>query len=170
MRIKQAETPGEIDEVRRLFLEFEAFLGIDLCFEGFEEELAGLPGKYAPPGGALLMGLEKDNVSGCVALRALARGECEMKRLFVRPEFRRTGLGRLLAHEVIGVACQLGYSLMRLDTFENLTEAIGLYESLGFRKTDAYYENPLRNVVYMELDLQQKQTDQQDESTLPSSN
>jgi putative acetyltransferase len=160
MKIKQAQTPDEIDEARRLFREYEAFLSVDLCFQGFEEELAGLPGKYAPPSGALLIALTRETVAGCVALRALGDDVCEMKRLFVRPEYRSTGLGKRLAREVVDVARGLGYSLMRLDTLDRLTEAMRLYESLGFRKTEPYYENPLHGVVYWELDLKEERTGQ----------
>ena len=153
MRIKQAQTPGEIEEVRHLFREYEAFLGVDLCFQGFESELAGLPGKYAPPSGALLIGISRGKTVGCVALRPLDGGVCEMKRLYVKPEARGTGLGRQLAQEIIAVARELGYSLMRLDTLDRLTEAMRLYEALGFRQTEPYYDNPLQGVVYWELDL-----------------
>ena len=138
MKIKRAETADEIDEVRRLFRDYEAHLGVDLCFQNFEQELACLPGKYAAPSGALLIGLTEGEVTGCVALRELDAGVCEMKRLFVRPESRRTGVGRQLAHEVIEVACEQGYSLMRLDTLDRLKEAMRLYESLGFRKTEPF--------------------------------
>jgi putative acetyltransferase len=153
MKIKRAESLSEIDEVRRLFREYEAFLGADLSFQNFENELASLPGKYAPPRGALLIGLAERDVAGCVALRELSYGVCEMKRLFVRPESRGTGLGRLLAQEIIAVARDLGYSLMRLDTLDRLRDAMQLYETLGFRRTDPYYENPLPGAVYWELDL-----------------
>ena len=153
MKIKRAETADEIHEIRRLFREYEAYLGVDLCFQGFEEELAGLPGKYAPPSGILLLAFAEGEAAGCVALRESGAGVCEMKRLFVRPGSRGTGLGRLLANEVIDAARELGYSLMRLDTLDRLTEAMQLYESLGFRKTEPYYMNPLPGVVYWELDL-----------------
>ncbi|MHC4398832.1 MAG: GNAT family N-acetyltransferase [Planctomycetota bacterium] len=160
MKIIPAESPGEIEEVRRLFREYEAFLGVDLCFQRFEEELAGLPGKYAPPGGALMIGSTEDKVVGCVAIRELGDGVCEMKRLFVRPEFRGRGFGRKLASGAVNVARQIGYSLMRLDTLDRLTEAIRLYKSLGFRQTEPYYENPLPGVVYWELDLKTTRTGQ----------
>ena len=156
MKIKRAETPSELDEVRLLFREYEAYLGVDLCFQCFEKELARLPGRYAPPGGTLLIGLTEGKVAGCVAIRALGESVCEMKRLFVRPEFRRMGLGRQLAQTAIDVACQLGYSLMRLDTLDRLTEAMRLYESLGFRRTEPYYRNPLPGAVYWELDSREK--------------
>jgi ribosomal protein S18 acetylase RimI-like enzyme len=153
MHIKQAKSPSEIEDARRQFRDYEAYLNEDLCFQSFEEELADLPGKYAPPGGALLMAIDKDRTVGCVGLRELADGVCEMKRLFVRPEARGLGVGRKLATQIIDVAQSLGYALMRLDTLDRLTEAMRLYETLGFRRTAPYYSNPLPGVVYMELEL-----------------
>ncbi len=150
MRIKQVKTEEQIESVRRLFREYEAFLNVDLCFQNFEDELAGLPGKYARPDGDLLIGLDGERTVGCVAVRKLEQGVCEMKRLFVRPEARGTGLGRRLAMEIIAIAQELGFSLMRLDTLETLKEAMHLYEVLGFKKTEPYYENPLPGVVYWE--------------------
>lgn len=153
VRIRQAETPDEIDAVRHLFREYEAFLGVDLCFQGFEQELARLPGDYAPPRGTLLLGLVGDRPLGCVGVRELGGDVCEMKRLYVRPEARGLGLGRRLAREAIDAARELGYASMRLDTLERLREAMQLYESLGFRKTAPYRSNPLPGVVYWELEL-----------------
>ena len=153
MKITQAQTPSEIEQVHQLFREYESFLDVDLCFQSFEEELADLPGAYASPSGALLIGQIGDNTVGCVAVRYLSDGVCEMKRLFVKPEARGTGLGRQLAQEIIQVARTLGYALMRLDTLNRLADAMRLYESLGFRRTDPYYENPLSGVVFWELKL-----------------
>lgn len=153
MRIKHAHNPLEIEEVRRLFREYEAYLDEDLCFQSFEQELADLPGKYAPPGGALLIAVHKNRTVGCVGLRELADSVCEMKRLFVRPEARGLGLGRKLAAQIIAVARSLGYTLMLLDTLARLTEAMQLYETLGFHTTAPYYNNPLPGVVYLELKL-----------------
>lgn len=153
MHIKQAQSPSEIEDARRLFRDYEAYLNEDLCFQSFEEELAGLPGKYAPPGGALLIAIDKDRMVGCVGLRELADGVCELKRLFVRSEARGLGVGRKLATQIIAVARSLGYTLMRIDTLERLTEAMRLYETLGFRRTAPFCSNPLTGVVYMELDL-----------------
>ena len=141
--------------------EYAAILGVDLCFQGFEAELDGLPGKYAPPSGALLIALHQDEAAGCVALRDLGHGVCEMKRLFVRPQFRGLGLGRQLADAIIAKAGQLVYLLMRLDTLDRLSEAMRLYERLGFRKIPAYYDNPLAGAVYWELDLRRRQRGQQ---------
>ena len=152
-QIIRAETPEQIDEVRRLFREYEAALGVDLCFQGFEDELKGLPGTYAPPGGVLLVALVEGRAVGCVALRDLGNGSCEMKRLFVRPPYRGLGLGRCLALAVIREARNIGYGLMRLDTLSTLAVAVHLYESLGFRLIPPYYDNPLPGVVYWELPL-----------------
>jgi len=153
LHITRAQSPDQIDEVRRLFREYERFLGVDLCFQSFEEELAGLPGKYGPPDGVLLIALDGQQSAGCVALRKLEDGVCEMKRLFVRPQCRGRGLGRLLAERIVSEATALGYGVMRLDTLDKLKEAIGLYESLGFRRREPYYGNPLPGVVYWELEL-----------------
>jgi len=153
IHITRAESPDQIDEVRRLFREYERFLGVDLCFQSFEEELAGLPGKYGPPDGVLLMAMDGQQAAGCVALRKAEDGVCEMKRLFLRPQYRGQGLGRLLAERIVSEATALGYTVMRLDTLNKLKEAMGLYEAMGFRRIAAYYGNPLPGVVYWELDL-----------------
>jgi putative acetyltransferase len=155
MEIVRAETPQEIDAARVLFREYERFLKVDLCFQDFEAELAGLPGKYAPPEGALFlaMALRGSEAGGCVALRRIEPGICEMKRLYVRPEQRGNGLGRQLAVRIIGEGAKLGYRRMRLDTLDRLAEAVRLYRSLGFRQIPAYYDNPLAGVLYWELDL-----------------
>ena len=153
MNIKHVQTKTEIEAVRKLFREYEAFLDVDLCFQSFEEELADLPGKYSRPSGDLLIGFDGKSVVGCVAVRKLDDGVCEMKRLYVRPEARGTGLGRRLAQEIIKISQELDYALMRLDTLDRLAEAMQLYESLGFRRTAPYYKNPLPGVVYWELDL-----------------
>ena len=144
---------GDVDTVRALFREYEALLGVDLCFQAFDEELRGLPGDYAPPEGRLLLARRADDVAGCVALRPLAQGVCEMKRLFVHPEFRGRGVGRALACAVIDQAREVGYDAMRLDTLERLREAMSLYESLGFRRIDPYRDNQLEDAVFMELTL-----------------
>ena len=153
MEIIPAETPEHLSCVRNLFREYEQFLDVDLCFQEFEAELASLPGKYAPPGGRLVLAIEGDEAAGCVAIRKLDDGVCEMKRLYVRPACRYRGLGRRLAREMIAQAAEAGYTTMRLDTLDRLAEAMGLYESLGFRRTVPYYDNPLGGVVYWELQL-----------------
>lgn len=153
MLITHAKTTDEINEVRLLFREYAAFLGVDLCFQGFEAELAGLPGKYAPPQGALVIAKDGPSIAGCVALRKLEDGICEMKRLFVRPPYKKQGIGRALAERIINEGRQLGYTSMRLDTLEILKPAIQLYQSLGFKRIEPYYNNPYPGVVYLELDL-----------------
>lgn len=151
--IKKVETPDELEEIRCLFREYENFLGVDLCFQGFEEELKTLPGKYTPPQGRLLLALDHGEVTGCVALRGLEEGTCEMKRLYVRSNYRGKKLGRKLAEKIIEEARQIGYSYMRLDSLQSLNEALALYKSLGFKEVHSYYHNPLPDVVYMELQL-----------------
>ncbi|MBW2127791.1 MAG: GNAT family N-acetyltransferase [Deltaproteobacteria bacterium] len=148
-----ATLSDQLEEIRRLFREYEEALGVDLCFQGFEKELQGLPGKYAYPKGALFLAVDGGTPAGCVALRELGEGVCEMKRLFVRPQYRGQGVGRMLASAVIKEARELGYSSMRLDTLNNLREAVELYKSLGFRKIEPYYDNPLPGALYWELDL-----------------
>ena len=156
MQIIPVRTADEIDEIRTLFREYEAWLGVDLRFQDLESELAGLPGKYAAPDGVLLLTRDDRRAVGCGALRRFGRGEektCEMKRLYVRPEARGLGIGRCLAERLIAEACSLGYETMVLDTLDRLRAAMGLYRSLGFEQTSAYYENPLPGVVYWRLDL-----------------
>jgi putative acetyltransferase len=153
MNIIHVQTPQHVEEIRSLFREYEQFLNVDLCFQGFEAELAGLPGRYGPPAGALLMALDGEYAAGCVALREIDEGVCEMKRLYIRPGYRGDGLGRQLAQTIIDQAISLGYTLMRLDTLDTLKQAMGLYSSFGFTKTAPYYDNPLEGVVYWELPL-----------------
>jgi putative acetyltransferase len=153
VRITQVVGAEAITAARELFVEYAGQLSIDLCFQGFDEEVAGLPGAYSPPGGRLLLGLVGEEAAGCVALRGLSGGACEMKRLYVRPGFRGTGLGRRLAAAVIGAGRELGYECMRLDTLPQMAGAQRLYESLGFRGIESYYENPIEGARYLELDL-----------------
>lgn len=145
----------DLDDVRRLFREYEAAIGIDLCFQGFEEELAGLPGAYAPPHGALFIARENGEAIGCIGLRPFRndRDRCEMKRLYVRPDRQCGGIGRQLVERVLAAARTAGYLAIRLDTLQNMTAAQRLYRRLGFRDIPAYYPNPLPGVAYLELDL-----------------
>ncbi len=156
MKIISAETDWQIAEAGILFREYADELGVDLCFQGFDEELAHLAEKYGPPDGALLLAVEEEKIIGCVALRKFEGRICEMKRLFIRLKFRGKGIGRQLAAAIIDQAIALGYTTMYLDTLASLKEAMSLYASLGFRKRDPYYDNPLPNVVYWELDLSTK--------------
>ena len=150
MRIFAAETLDEIGQIRVLFREYEAFLNVDLCFQGFEEELRTLPGDYTTPTGRLLLATIQEHTAGCVALRTLEPGICEMKRLFVRPQYLRNGIGRRLAERIVEEAYQIGYSRMRLDSLRHLDAALTLYTSLGFQEIAPYYNNPLPDVVYLE--------------------
>jgi putative acetyltransferase len=153
LRIVQAQGEEQITAARELFLEYAERLAIDLCFQGFDRELAELPGDYALPGGRLLLGLVGDEVAGCIALRKLGGDACEMKRLYVRPPFRGTGLGRRLAEAVVEEARDLGYRRMRLDTLPAMSEAQRLYEALGFYEIESYYENPVPGARFLELAL-----------------
>lgn len=145
----------DLEGVRALFREYETWLDYNLCFQGFEKELATLPGRYAPPTGRLVLAERDGALAGCIGLRQIAPGICEMKRLYVRPEARGTGAGRALALHVVAEARAMGYTAMRLDTLriEKMLAANRLYDALGFRDIPPYYENPLPDVRYMELDL-----------------
>ena len=151
--IRQAWSTEQINVARALFEQYAAALEIDLSYQGFADELAGLPGCYAPPRGRLLVAWAGDEAAGCVALRPLAEGVCEMKRLYVRPAFRGSGLGKLLAGAIIAEARQIGYAVMRLDTVPKLVAATRMYESLGFVRREAYYETPVVGTIFMELVL-----------------
>ena len=153
-QITQVEHAEEIAGARALFEEYAASLGIDLCFQNFDKELAGLPGDYAPPSGRLFLAVENNEVAGCVALRKLGAEVCEMKRLYVRPAFRGTGLGRTLTETIIQAAREIDYIGMRLDTLPGkMDRAIAMYESLGLQGIEPYYHNPVEDAVFMELKL-----------------
>src|SRR5262245_37935233 len=149
----QLATESDLPEIRALFLEYAGSLGVDLAFQGFESELAGLPGDYAPPGGRLLIARSGERAVGCAALRPLAPSVCEAKRLYVRPEARGTGLGRRLALSLIEHARAIGYARMRLDTMPSMGNAIALYRSLGFREIAPYRYNPVEGTLFLEKDL-----------------
>lgn len=153
LSIHPAVTEADLEAVRTLFREYADWLKVDLCFQGFAQELAGLPGLYAPPRGRLLLAFDGEALAGCVALRPLAENICEMKRLYVRALFRQKGLGRQLVQQLIAEARGLGYERMRLDTLAHMTPAIELYESLGFQRIASYYPTPLPDTVFMELEL-----------------
>ena len=151
--IYRAASAEQLDSVRTLFREYAASLEISLCFQNFEQELASLPGSYAPPSGMVLLAQAGSQVAGCVAVRPLGQGVCEMKRLFVRPAWRGEGLGRSLVEVIIAASREIGYDCMRLDTLASMKPAISLYRSLGFRQIPAYYANPSEGAVFMELPL-----------------
>jgi len=152
-RITPAATLAQIEQAKALFREYRDAIDACECFRGFAEEVAGLPGSYAPPAGQLLVAEVDARPAGCVALRQLGCGICEMKRLYVRPEFRGRKLGRRLAEAIITEARQLGYEAMRLDTLATMNAAQALYRSLGFRRIPAYYNNPSAGVICLELNL-----------------
>jgi GNAT superfamily N-acetyltransferase len=150
----QAESPAQIAQARELFLEYAQALGFSLCFQNFDKELAGLPGDYAPPEGRLLLAECEGQLAGCVALHKLEAGICEMKRLYLRPQFRGKGLGRALAGRIIAEARQIGYQRMRLDTVEPvMKDAVAMYRKLGFKEVASYRPNPIAGAIYMELKL-----------------
>ncbi len=156
IEIIQAETPEQIEAARKLFREYEKRLALDLCFQNFENELATLPGKYAKPEGRLLLALIDEKAAGCGALRKLEVGVCEMKRLFVREDFRKFGFGKMLIEKLIAEARRAGYKKLRLDTLpEKMPRAVKLYKDFGFLQIDPYYENPHRETLFLELELKQ---------------
>ncbi len=146
-----------LDAVREIFREYADGLGVDLCFQGFDQELAALPGDYAAPNGALLLARVDGALAGCGAMRPLAdcdpANACEMKRLYVRPAFRRFGLGRLLAQALMDRATAAGHSVMLLDTLDDMEAARGLYASLGFEEVAPYYFNPIPGAHYLRARL-----------------
>jgi putative acetyltransferase len=150
----EAKSALQIAQARELFLEYAQSLGFSLCFQNFDKELAELPGDYAPPAGRLLLAEYDAQLAGCVALHRLDDTICEMKRLYLRPQFRGHGLGRLLAERIIAEARQIGYERMRLDTVEPvMKDAVAMYRKLGFKNIAAYRPNPNPGVLYLELQL-----------------
>jgi putative acetyltransferase len=150
----QAESPAQIAQARELFLEYAESLGFSLCFQNFDKELAELPGDYDPPEGRLLLAEYEGQLAGCVALHKLDSTVCEMKRLYLRPQFRGKGRGRALAERIIAEARQIGYQRMRLDTVEPaMKDAVAMYRKLGFKDIAPYCANPVPGAMYMELKL-----------------
>src|SRR6476646_1859833 len=154
MNLIQATTKADIQMARELFEEYAVGIGISLCFQNFDQELAGLPGKYAAPEGRLLLAYSDDRLAGCIALRKLNSTSCEMKRLFLRNDFRGRGLGSALVQAIIDEAKGIGYKRMRLDTLPGrMDSAISLYRSFGFQEIAPYYDNPVEGALFMELIL-----------------
>jgi putative acetyltransferase len=152
LEIKQAESPEQIAHARGLFLEYAKSLGFSLCFQNFDQELAGLPGDYAPPRGRLLIAEFNGQLAGCGALHPLDRNICEMKRLYIRPQFRGKKIGKILAEYLIAEAKRIAYQRMRLDTVAPaMAHAVSLYRQLGFQEIPAYRTNPIEGALYMEL-------------------
>lgn len=154
MDIVSVETPGtDLDTVRDLFLEYTGSLNFNLCFQDFDTEIEGLPGRYAPPAGTLLLARAGSDVAGCIGVRPLDTGRCEMKRLYVRGPYRGTGLGRRLAEQAITFARSAGYARMVLDTLPQMMSATRLYRELGFVRCAPYYDNTPINSTCLELVL-----------------
>jgi len=157
LRLITPDTTEWLDEARHIFREYASSLNVDLCFQGFEAELAALPGEYAAPAGQLLLALVDDEVAGCGAFRPLRdvdfANACEIKRLYVRPAFRRFGLGRLVAQRLLDDARRAGYSAMLLDTLDDMESARELYATLGFTDVPPYYYNPIPGAHYLKAAL-----------------
>jgi len=154
IEIIHAETHEQINHAKLLFMEYAFSLDFSLCFQDFDNEIDTLPGKYSPPDGFILLALSDNKCAGCIALKKLEDGVCEMKRLYVRPGYRNLGIGKLLVEKLINEAREIGYTKMRLDTIEDkMKDAVKLYKSFGFYEIEAYYDNPQPGVLYMELNL-----------------
>jgi len=153
MNIIQAETKQQVEKTKELFIEYGKSLDFELCFQDFDKELADLPGYYSPPDGRLFLAELGGEIAGCIALRKLEEGICEMKRLYVKPECRGKGVGRALAEAVIAHARDLGYASIKLDTLGSMREANELYASLGFKECSPYRHNPCPCPIFMELAL-----------------
>ena len=150
LRVNFAEGQSDFDIARLLFLEYAETLGFSLCFQGFDEELENLPGKYGLPNGGILLAWDELDCVGCVGLRPLSDTVSEMKRLYLKPAYRGTGFGRLLAENILKFAIESNYSKIMLDTLSSMESAQGLYRSLGFAETVPYYHNPHPEVVFFE--------------------
>lgn len=155
--VRVAQSGDDLDAIRSLFLDYQADIGVDLCFQGFEEELQSLPGGYAEPHGLILLASVDGTPAGCCAFRALVNSDhlnaCEMKRLFVRRAYRGFGLGRMLVEQTLTRAQLAGYTTMLLDTLSDMEAARALYEELGFVEVAPYYHNPLPGAHYLKVDL-----------------
>ncbi len=154
IELADATCAEDYEVARSLFLEYSANLGVDLCFQGFQQELERLPQMYGPPDGVLILGRDGETAVACVGIRRLSADQCEMKRLFVAERARGGGVGRRLTLEAVRAARRLGYSRMVLDTLGEMVAARHIYASLGFKETEPYYENPAPGVHFMALDIQ----------------
>jgi ribosomal protein S18 acetylase RimI-like enzyme len=153
IKIISATSEREIENIRKLFIEYSSSLDFELDFQKFEEECDSLPGKYSPPEGRLYLAIQNNKDAGCVAIRKITEDICEMKRLFVRPEFRGLNIGKALVEVIVNEAKKIGYKYMRLDTVASMHAARKIYEKMGFKEIPAYCFNPVKGAVYMELDL-----------------
>ena len=153
VQINFAQSQSDFDNARRLFIGYAETLGFSLCFQGFDEELENLPGKYATPDGCILLAWDELVCAGCVGLRPLSETVCEMKRLYVQPDYRGTGLGRLLAEKIVQFSAEKKYSKILLGTLSSMNSAQALYRSLGFFETEPYYDNPHPDVVDFEKNM-----------------
>lgn len=148
-----ANDPKRIDEVRLLIQEYASSLGLDLCFQNFDQEMTTLPGDYSPPTGALLLAEDQGKAVGCVAIKKISNEVCEMKRLYVRPNSRGKGVGKVLTETILQKARTFGYKRVRLDTLPSMKEAVSMYVSMGFKPIEAYRYNPVEGTLYLELEL-----------------
>lgn len=152
VKLIQAKSPEEIEAIKSLFIEYAESLNFSLCFQDFDKEIESLPGKYSLPHGSLILAEIENEFVGCIALKKIEDGICEMKRLYVKPSHRGKQIGKLLVEKIISDAKKIGYKSMRLDTIEGkMGEAISLYKKFGFRKIKSYYKNPEPHTLYMEL-------------------
>jgi putative acetyltransferase len=154
IQLVEAASPELVGRARDLFREYQQAIGIDLCFQSFEKELAELPGQYTSPRGHLLLAMVENTLAGCAAMRPLGATTCEMKRLYVRSAFRGQGIGERLARQIIALARQAGYRQMRLDTHDSMEAAIGLYRKLGFVECEPYGNTPCPGILYFKLLLE----------------